>query len=177
MQTKNDRVAIANKFIEAVATHGRKFFAFEGRVSNIERTAGGKLFFVDSWNGKRIYISRHGGEWHGFHNGGTLRALVQWLVAFIHRGQQMPAGLFGRHWAYGDDMKKVIAIGQSLGFVGPTERDFDAEMKLPAGSTCADCCNVSRCVDVLGCTKPGNTSCDFHPSRFVAVTLEPATAN
>lgn len=47
-----------------------------------------------------------------------------------------------------------------------TRIDYDAAMKLPEGKTCADCVHIRRCADVLGCTKPDNTSCDFYPNKF-----------
>jgi len=43
---------------------------------------------------------------------------------------------------------------------------YDEEMKLPEGKTCDDCIYHSRCFG-LGFSKPGNTSCDFHPRRFI----------
>lgn len=43
--------------------------------------------------------------------------------------------------------------------------DYAAAMKLPPGKTCADCIHVKFCVGI-GCTKLGNTSCDYYPSRF-----------
>lgn len=39
------------------------------------------------------------------------------------------------------------------------------EMKLPEGTTCADCCHLKRCQNLFGC-KPENTECDFFPIRF-----------
>jgi len=39
------------------------------------------------------------------------------------------------------------------------------DMKLPDGSTCADCAHQSTCAQMYG-VKSTNTSCDFSPSRF-----------
>ena len=46
-----------------------------------------------------------------------------------------------------------------------TERDYDSEMALPAGKTCADCKHIKRCLG-FGFTEPQRKSCDFHPNRF-----------
>jgi hypothetical protein len=45
------------------------------------------------------------------------------------------------------------------------EPDYVTEMKLPSGSTCEDCVHARRCF-AFGFSKPGNSSCDFWPSRF-----------
>lgn len=45
------------------------------------------------------------------------------------------------------------------------ERDYDAEMRLPEGKTCADCAHYSRCKAMFG-AHDKRTQCDFHPSRF-----------
>lgn len=47
----------------------------------------------------------------------------------------------------------------------PSERDYDAEMKLPDGKTCRDCRSYSSCLALFSCP-PTNTSCDWHPSKF-----------
>lgn len=46
------------------------------------------------------------------------------------------------------------------------ERDYSAEMRLPAGKTCADCRNGKTCDALFGAVRRGFTSCDFWPSRF-----------
>lgn len=46
-------------------------------------------------------------------------------------------------------------------------RDPD-RMDLPAGKTCEDCGNISRCRHLFGCSD-ANTRCDWSPSRFVMV--------
>lgn len=49
--------------------------------------------------------------------------------------------------------------------VTTTEPDYDAEMRLPEGRTCADCRHIARCKG-FGFSWPERTSCDFWPSRF-----------
>lgn len=46
------------------------------------------------------------------------------------------------------------------------EPDYSAEMRLPAGKTCADCLNGPICDGLFGAVKRGFASCDFWPSRF-----------
>ncbi len=46
-----------------------------------------------------------------------------------------------------------------------TKIDYEKDMQLPAGKTCADCYAVRFCVGI-GCTKPDATKCDYHPNRF-----------
>lgn len=45
-------------------------------------------------------------------------------------------------------------------------RTGDADMALPAGMNCSDCIYFNRCVALFQCD-PGNTFCDWAPSRFV----------
>ena len=43
---------------------------------------------------------------------------------------------------------------------------MDESMKLPEGKTCGDCVNWIKCYGLFMCPV-GNTSCDFHPIKFV----------
>lgn len=45
------------------------------------------------------------------------------------------------------------------------EPNYAAEMRLPAGVTCAHCTNGSRCDALFGAVRKAFTSCDFWPSR------------
>lgn len=57
--------------------------------------------------------------------------------------------------------------------VARTEVNYEAEMTLPTGKTCADCKHIKRC-EGFGFTEPNRTSCDFHPSRFSPSQAAPA---
>lgn len=46
------------------------------------------------------------------------------------------------------------------------EPDYDAEMKLPEGKTCADCVHGQRCDMLFGALRRRFTKCDFWPSRY-----------
>lgn len=43
--------------------------------------------------------------------------------------------------------------------------EFDREMNLPEGKTCADCIHCDRCCAMFGHI-PQDEVCDWHPSRF-----------
>jgi hypothetical protein len=56
---------------------------------------------------------------------------------------------------------------------GVSEPDYDAEMRLPDGMTCADCRHGWRCDALFGAVRRAFTSCDFWPSRYIAkVTMD-----
>lgn len=166
---KVHRIESANAFIRAIAAGGRKFFEHEGRIATIEQDANGKLWMINEWSQKRIYIGNHRQPWRDFHHGGTLRQLVEGLVLFIREGGPRWGGeSFGSHWAYDKDaMAHVVAEGRRLGIIRQPDPDYAAEMKLPPGKTCGDCRHIARCTG-LGCTWLARESCDFHPSRFAA---------
>ncbi|OUL59226.1 hypothetical protein B1199_02875 [Pseudoalteromonas ulvae] len=82
------RLDIVNELINQIAAHGRKFFRCDGRVSFVERDSRGKVWFVDSWKGDRIYTHYHG-SWKGFSHGGTLRNLVEQFRNYIVRGNRI----------------------------------------------------------------------------------------
>lgn len=46
-------------------------------------------------------------------------------------------------------------------------------MLLPAGKTCGDCARLDHCVWLFGCA-PGNTKCDWSPSRFKPILVGPS---
>lgn len=165
------RVSCANAFLTAIASHGRKFFAYthaDGqRIAHVERDARGKLWMHNEWNLQRINIDNHRGEWPGFHHGGTLRQIVEGLAKYIREGGPIWGGVgFGCHWGYDQaGMDKIVAEGRRLGIIREAERDYDAEMQLPAGKTCGDCVHVRRCVG-MGYSWTAREQCDFWPNKF-----------
>jgi len=117
--TKEERVTLANQFIETIASHGRKFFAHNGRVSQFVLDENGRTWFVDAYNMNRIYVA-YNGRWRGFTEGGTLRSLVQVLYKYI-KGDifsfnlEWPAWYSGGDpWGYKDDMDKVREASKKL---------------------------------------------------------------
>lgn len=125
---RDERVAAANKFIEAIASRGRRFFEYvhhgnDGcrmrQVAQFKRDHNGKIWFLNEWKLKWIYVSRPG-AWRGFHHGGTLHAVVSCLVRFIRTGETQIHGsnLDAKHWGYSaDEMREIVAIGQECGVV------------------------------------------------------------
>jgi hypothetical protein len=113
--SKAERVKIANEMLLAIASCGRKFFAYQDRVSRFELDERGRIWFVDKYTQKRIYVA-YRGNWRKFSDGGTLRTLVERLRDFIRSEILLPAGIFGPWpewicdgdlWAYGADMQQV----------------------------------------------------------------------
>lgn len=164
------RIESANAFIRSIASCGRKFFAHEGRVATIEQDSRGKLWMINEWSQKRIYIGDRRQPWKDFHHGGTLRRLVEELVIFIREGGPRFGDTFGKHWGYdSESIASIVKEGRRLEIIfAQPERDYEAEMKLPEGKTCGDCRHIARCLG-LGCTWQARTSCDFHPSRFIPI--------
>jgi hypothetical protein len=114
-QTKQDRIKIANELIEVIAAHGRRFFHCDGRVSRLELDHRGRIWFVDSWEGARVY-THSTGRWRKFHNGGTLRRLIEALRDFVMGRDRFPLVHLGPWpgyicdgdpWGYGDEMTAV----------------------------------------------------------------------
>jgi hypothetical protein len=122
---KKDRLELANKAIEIVASHGRKFFSLHAdggnpskpnRISKFEFREG-RLWFVDKYTQKAIYVAYRRGRWAGFSEGGTLRDLVEALADWIvGKRKEFPLNHFGPFplwacggdpWAYGFDMHVV----------------------------------------------------------------------
>jgi hypothetical protein len=129
--TKDERASLANSFIDAIASCGRKFFFHNGRISRFEVDARGRVWFIDAYNERRIY-THYKYRWRGFSEGGTLRSLVEKLRDFIRTGEQPQLHLGpwpkwicdGDLWGYGEDMAKV--------------RDAATPLTAPAQRTGAD---------------------------------------
>lgn len=85
MIEKQKRIESANQLIQSIAGCGRKFFHHKGNVSRFELDKRGRVWFVDGYNGARIYTHYTSGRWRGFSEGGTLRGLVIALRDFITR--------------------------------------------------------------------------------------------
>jgi hypothetical protein len=121
---KQQRLESANQLIQSIAGCGRKFFYHKGNVSRFELDKSGRVWFVDGYNGARIY-THYAGRWHGFSEGGTLRGLVIALRDYITHGNPIGFALGpfpdwysgGDPWGYGADMKTVYECAVSTGIV------------------------------------------------------------
>lgn len=125
---RNERLEAANEMLRDVASCGRKFFAYQDRVSRFELDGCSRIWFIDKYTQKRIYV-QYKGRWKGFSDGGTLRALVERLRNFITQGDRLPSGIFGPWpewvcggdlWGYGKDMPTVRESAQRLGILADT---------------------------------------------------------
>lgn len=131
MDKKTERAKKVNQLLEAIAERGRGFFNYPKRygVSRFDVDARGRVWFVDGWTGKRIYL--HYKYWgKGFSEGGTLKSLVDALMKFIRDGEMVPASHLGPWpewvcggdlWGYGDDMQAVRERAAELGIVTGNE--------------------------------------------------------
>jgi len=82
MKTKQERLDIANQILVHISQYGRQFFLHEGRVTHFDLDHRGRLWLVDGYTQKRIYLAYK--YWkHGFSEGGTLRSLIVNLSEFI----------------------------------------------------------------------------------------------
>lgn len=109
--TRAERVTIANQFLLVISNHGRQFFRHGKQVSRFELDARGRVWFVDKWEGSRIYTHRHSWGWR-FSDGGTLMDLCRDLREYIMGRAPLPAGHLGPWsdwqcdgdlWGYGTD--------------------------------------------------------------------------
>lgn len=129
MSDRDDRVLLANDFIEAIASRGRRFFEYvhsdkNGRqVARLMKDPLGHLYFFNEWTMKWIYVSRYG-PYKGFHHGGTLHSVVSGLVQFVKTGEAYFHHSFfnARHWAYDQQgISEIITLGQKHGIIKPDE--------------------------------------------------------
>jgi len=107
-----ERIQHANDVILSISRYGRHFFRCSrtGAVAHFVLDDRNRLRFVDEASRRAVLIVK-GGEWRGFTNGGTMRALVEDLAEYIKTGRQIrnhfgpwPEWVCGGDlWGYGDD--------------------------------------------------------------------------
>lgn len=140
LQAKQARAAEANRVVEAISNHGRRFFYCgpgsdpseggarakkcpEGRVARFEVDERGAIWFRDDYSWERIYVA-YEGRWKRFSHGGTLKSLVQALRDYIRTGEPIAPGWFGPWdewiargdlWGYGvEEMERLRAVIRTL---------------------------------------------------------------
>ena len=127
MDQQRERAGKVNKLLEVIASCGRRFFAYPQRygVSRFEVDRRGRIWFIDGYTGRRIYL--HYRNWgRGFSEGGTLRDLVNSLKRYIATGEPAKASFGpwpqwlsdGDPWGYGEDMQQVRECAAGLGITG-----------------------------------------------------------
>jgi hypothetical protein len=83
---KQQRLELANKVIEEISKHGRKFFTRQGRIARLEIDRRGRIWFVDDHTQARIY-THYKGRWNWrFSYGYTMQSLIHQFVEFIQTG-------------------------------------------------------------------------------------------
>jgi hypothetical protein len=99
ISAKQQRAAEVNQVIRIIAAHGRRFFFSQAKqaYASMEVDARGKVWFIDDYSGKRIYVHKTGfdSRWKGFTHGGTLRGLVECFRDYICSGKQLHPSYLG----------------------------------------------------------------------------------
>lgn len=107
-----DRLKIANEFIQIISKHGRRFFKdrktdFVGHFKIKKK----RIYFVDDYTRKEVYLHY---EFWSFSHGGTLKHLVNMLKEYIQGKRDLPLNLLELTaggvdiWGYGKEaMDKV----------------------------------------------------------------------
>ncbi|MBQ0916990.1 hypothetical protein KBW71_00800 [Hydrogenophaga aromaticivorans] len=120
------RVNACNALIETIGSCGRAFFRSKSsdKFARFELEESGRLWFVDDYSQKRIYMNNTGHPWVGFSHGGTLRDLVATLSQHIRTGEPARLNLGpwpqwvcgGDLWGYGPEaMERVRRHARELG--------------------------------------------------------------
>lgn len=127
--TKQERIEIVNKIIEAIATRGRNFFAHKDKIATISIDKNGKLWYncerisqIDKI--ERFCLSvKNPLPSYGWYHGGTLKALILDFVDFINTGEYSNnnhgyGGLYCPYWGYSKkDMQEIQAIAKELNYL------------------------------------------------------------
>ena len=117
-EIKKARCAEANKVIEAISIHGRRFFynRENNRIARMEVDKQGRIWLIDDYSQKRIY-TQYRYEWRNFSHGGTMRRLIEALRDYIrtgipihpaHFGPWPPEFCGGDLWGYGATEMEIV---------------------------------------------------------------------
>jgi len=118
------RVDKVNELLKTIGSCGRKFFHHDGRFSYFTLGKKGRIWFVDKWTMKKVYMHiHHTDSWCNITEGGTLKYLLIALKDYIMIGKPVGNNHFyfpswicdGDPWMYGEDMVQVIGKAESLG--------------------------------------------------------------
>jgi len=118
-EARQDRVRRANKLISWISLYGRQFFLYTHGVSKFELDIRDRLWFIDAYQGKRIYTHYRGyRSWSGLTTGGTLKDLLvdlsDWIMEknqylrYQHLGPWPGWYSAGDLWGYGNDNMKIL---------------------------------------------------------------------
>lgn len=120
------RIELANHFLKVLALTGRGYFCYphddeRGRqFAKFRIATDGKLWLLNEWKLKWMYVSNPSRAIKGFHHGGTLHSLVRCIVEWIKTGDaSISEGFFvARHWAYPTEaMELITEFGKEIGLI------------------------------------------------------------
>ena len=111
------RLEACNDIIRIIGSHGRRFLSSNSDAGEPSDNPTFAAFKIDSCN-RLLYIDRHSGreilvrlnEWRGFSDGGTLRAVVEWMRDWIMRDGFPPFIVIHEYWGYGEDAAVVTDL-------------------------------------------------------------------
>ena len=93
---KHYRVDEANRIIQFIGDHGRRFLHRDGVYGTFYYHEDGRLRYIDEFTNRNISVWNK--FWrHGFSHGGTLRGIIDALTAWIIHGTPVPFP-YGVHW-------------------------------------------------------------------------------
>lgn len=114
-ELKQRRIIRVNSLIRIIGDSGRHFFRHKDQYARMELDDNGRLWWVDDYTQKKIYL--HYPNWRkGFSHGGTMRDLVNRMKEFVMHGHSItgvgpwPQWICdGDLWGYGESMEIVRA--------------------------------------------------------------------
>lgn len=129
-EAKQDRIETINKLIKFISERGRRFF-YSNRTINMEnvdslafmKLKNGRIYFVDDYTRKEIYVINNYRDWNGFSHGGTLRALILDFAEYIRTGKYSNGnngygGLYCQHWGHSDEtQQEIIDYAKEIGYL------------------------------------------------------------
>jgi hypothetical protein len=136
--SKQTRLEQANRFIEAVANNGRKFFRNGPRLAVFVFAEAGRVAYIDNYTKASIYTDQpHGARWDRFSHGSTLKDLVLSVGKYINTGEpaELNLGPWRENfdlWGYGEDMSIVRDAARTNGL---TNACVDSEEQTASPST------------------------------------------
>ncbi|CAL2084967.1 conserved hypothetical protein [Tenacibaculum sp. 190524A02b] len=123
MNTREERIEIVNKIINAISLMGRNFFRGKSGTAYIFQK-GNKLYMKNSYSGEMMCINtKNNSKPKGWTNGGTLWGLVQDFKEYIQTGARTNGkngygGLNCTHWGYSEEeMNAIQSLAFKLGYL------------------------------------------------------------
>ena len=130
MESKQTRCDQANELIQLIASKGRHFFDYTGKVNRSGgkgkisefQLVNGKVFYQDGYTLGMIRTKNNQLFTKNFTGGGTLQALIMDLAKYIDTGKATNAnsgygGVYCPHWGYPEqDMKEIQEKAVAIGF-------------------------------------------------------------